>query len=47
MPVGTKNTIIKGCGTHHIAVQARNWDASLRLYQDVMGMEIIAEFGFS
>ena len=45
MPVGTKNTIIEGCGTHHIAVQARDWEASLRLYRDVMGMEIIAEFG--
>ena len=45
MPVGTKNTIIKGCGTHHIAVQTRDWDASLRLYRDVLGMPIVAEFG--
>ncbi|MBI1924903.1 VOC family protein [Candidatus Poribacteria bacterium] len=45
MPIGTKNGIIKGCGTHHIAVQARDWDASLRLYRDVLGMPIVAEFG--
>jgi glyoxylase I family protein len=45
MPVGTKNAIIKGCGTHHIAVQARDWDASLRLYRDVLGMPMVAEFG--
>lgn len=38
MPVGTKNTIIQGCGTHHIAVQALDWEASLRLYRDVLGM---------
>jgi glyoxylase I family protein len=45
MPIGTKNSIIKGCGTHHIAVQTRDWEASLRLYQDVLGMEIVGEFG--
>ena len=45
MPIGTRNSIIKGCGTHHIAVQTRDWQASLRLYQDILGMEIVAEFG--
>ena len=45
MPIGTKNKAIKGCGLHHIAVQARDWDASLRLYQDVLGMEIVSEIG--
>jgi len=45
MPTGTKNSVIKGCGTHHIAVQTRNWEASLRLYEDVLGMEIVARFG--
>ncbi len=47
MPVGTKNSIIAGCGTHHIAVQARDWEASLKLYRDVLGMELVAEFGSS
>jgi len=45
MPVGTKNTVIPGCGLHHIAVQTRDWDASLKLYRDVLGMKIVAEFG--
>ena len=44
MPVGTKNSIIKGCGAHHIAVQTRDWEASIRLYQEVLGMEIAAQW---
>lgn len=45
MPIGTKNSIIEGCGSHHIAVRARDWEDSLRLYRDVLGMEVVAEFG--
>jgi len=45
MSIGTKNQVIAGCGMHHIAIQARDWEASLRLYQDVLGMEQVAEFG--
>lgn len=45
MPVGDKNKVIAGGGTHHIAVQARDWDASMKLYRDVLGMEPVAEFG--
>ena len=46
MPTETSgNSIIKGCGTHHIAVQTRDWAASMRLYQDVLGMTLVAEFG--
>jgi len=45
MPVGTKNSVIAGCGMHHVAVQARDWDASLKFYRDVLGMEQVAEFG--
>jgi glyoxylase I family protein len=45
MPIGSKNSIIEGCGSHHIAVQARDWEDSLRLYRDVLGMEVVAEFG--
>lgn len=32
-------------GIHHIAVQARDLEASLRLYRDVLGMPIVARFG--
>ena len=45
MPTGNKNSVIPGCGMHHIALQTRDWEASLKLYQDVLGMEIVAEFG--
>ena len=45
MPVGERNAAIAGCGTHYIAVQTRDWDASLKLYRDVLGMELVAEFG--
>ncbi len=45
MPAGSKNPVIPGCGTHHVAVQTRDWNASLRLYRDVLGMHPVAEFG--
>jgi glyoxylase I family protein len=45
MPTGATNRQIPGCGVHHIAVQAQDWEASLRLYRDVLGMPIVAEFG--
>lgn len=45
MPTGSKNPIIPGGGTHHIAIQTRDWDAALKLYRDVLGMPIVAEFG--
>jgi glyoxylase I family protein len=45
MPIGTTNRQIPGCGVHHIALQTRDWEASLRLYRDVLGMPVVAEFG--
>lgn len=45
MPIGTTNRQIPGCGTHHIALQTRDWEASLRLYRDILGMQVVAEFG--
>lgn len=45
MPIGNKNKVIQGCGSHHVAVQTRDWDASLKLYCDVLGMELVSEFG--
>lgn len=45
MPIGNKNSVIQGCGTHHIAVQTRDWERSLRLYRDVLGMQTVIEFG--
>ena len=45
MPVGTKNNVIDGCGIHHIAIQTTDWDASIHLYRDVLGMQVVHEFG--
>lgn len=45
MPIGSKNRVIAGCGMHHVALQTRDWEASLRLYREVLGMSVAAEFG--
>jgi catechol 2,3-dioxygenase-like lactoylglutathione lyase family enzyme len=45
MPIGNTNAQIPGCGTHHLAVQTRDWDASLHLYRDVLGMPVVAQWG--
>jgi glyoxylase I family protein len=45
MAVGTRNEAVAGCGAHHIAVQTRDWEGSLRLYRDVLGMSVAAAFG--
>ncbi len=28
-------------GVHHIAIQTRNWEASLKLYRDILGLPIV------
>ncbi len=38
-------TVAKTCGLHHITIQTRDWDASLRLYLEVLGMQVAAEWG--
>lgn len=45
MSIGQKNKVIPGCGTHHISIQTCDWGESLRLYRDVLGMELVAQFG--
>jgi catechol 2,3-dioxygenase-like lactoylglutathione lyase family enzyme len=47
MPIGNKNQIITGCGLHHIAIQCRDLEQSLRLYRDVLGMTVTLEFNLS
>ena len=44
MPIGTANQKIAGLGTHHIAVQTLDYEASIAFYTEVMGMVQTAEF---
>ena len=44
MPVGTKNKLIAGLGTHHIAVQTVDYEASVSFYTKVMGMTEVVGF---
>ncbi len=44
MPIGNKNRKIAGLGTHHIAVQTQDYEASVRFYTEVMGMSEVVGF---
>ena len=45
MSISSKNSVIADCRLHHIQIQTRDWEESLRLYRDTLGMETVAEFG--
>ena len=45
MALGTKNQAIKGCGMHHLAVQANDYEASKKFYTEVLGFENVLEWG--
>lgn len=44
MPVGNRNAVIQGGGLHHVAIQPRDWEQSLRFYRDTLGMSVVVEF---
>lgn len=44
MTIDTNNIKLPGGGIHHIAVQTYDWEASIRLYRDVLGMRVVNEF---
>ncbi len=44
MPTGTKNSVISGCGFHHISIQTPDLEKSLHLYRDILGMAVRYEF---
>ena len=44
MPIGNKNQAIAGLGTHHIAVQTQDYEASVAFYTEVMGMQKAVEW---
>ena len=39
------NNVAKTRGLHHITIQTRDWEGSLHLYREVLGMKSVAEFG--
>jgi glyoxylase I family protein len=41
----SRSTVAKTRGLHHVTIQTRDWEASLRLYQEVLDMQVVAEFG--
>ncbi len=45
MSSASKDTVVKTCGLHHVTVQTRDWEASVHLYKDVLGMQVAAEWG--
>ncbi len=44
MPIGSKNQAIPGLGSHHIAIQTTDYEASVAFYTEVMGMTEVVEF---
>ncbi len=44
MPIGTQNQAIAGLGSHHIAIQTIDYEASVAFYTEVMGMTRAVEF---
>ncbi len=34
-----EDSLISGCGVHHISIKARNFDKSLEFYRDVLGFK--------
>ncbi len=44
MPIGSGNQVIAGLGTHHIAIQTVDYEASVRFYTEVMGMTEVVGF---
>ena len=44
MPIGDKNQVMAGLGSHHIAIQTTDYEASLAFYTEVMGMTEVVGF---
>ena len=44
MSYGTKNTTTPGCGFHHISIHTQKFDEAMRLYRDVLGMQVRIQF---
>lgn len=44
MPIGKRNKVIAGLGSHHIAIQTTDYEESVRFYTEVMGMTEVVGF---
>ena len=40
-----QNTIVSGCGFHHVAIRAADWDKSLKFYLDGLGFNLRIQWG--
>lgn len=40
-----KNAVIAGCGYHHVAIRAADFDATLRFYCDGLGFRVAVRWG--
>ena len=45
MPQNTTNPVLSGCGFHHIALRARDFDRSLRFYTEGLGFRPALTWG--
>ena len=39
------NEVIPGCGFHHVAIRAQDFDGSMHFYKDVLGFRTFAAWG--
>ncbi len=40
-----ENTLVPGCGFHHVAIRTADWDRSLGFWQSVMGFAVAVQWG--
>ena len=45
MPRDTTNSVLSGCGFHHVALRARDFDRSLRFYAEGLGFRVALNWG--
>jgi glyoxylase I family protein len=43
--MGSRNAVIPGCGYHHVAIRATNFDATLRFYSEALGFRVAVRWG--